>query len=41
VGLFLWLTGMAGWPAHFSGITFIGGTAVIIGDGLLVGRTSR
>ena len=41
-GIFLWLVGMAGWPNRaVSALVFIAGLALIVADGVLVGRASR
>ncbi|HUL84563.1 MAG TPA: hypothetical protein VLX89_03480 [Actinomycetota bacterium] len=40
-GILLWLVGMAGWPdPAVSALIFMLGLAVIVADGLLVGRYS-
>ena len=40
-GILLWLVGMAGWPdPFFSALIFMLGLAVIVADGVLVGRDS-
>ena len=40
-GISLWLVGMAGWPnPAVSALIFIGGLALIVADGVLVGRAS-
>lgn len=40
-GIGLWLVGMSGWPNEpVSIVIFISGLAVILADGLLVGRSA-